>query len=673
MAVARMRVPTIFTAVDKFSGVVTRMTRSVSAFGETAQASAARTSRQFNRVGTSLLTAGVGIAIGLGYAVNEAVKFEDRIANIGTLLPELNNIQLEGVGKKLLEIAKGTSKPIQEITTSFYDLISAGIKLNDAYPLLKSIDNLSISGLGSLTEATDIQLAAMRNFKSSFKDSDDAANALFKTVKYGVTTVSKLSESFSQNAGFAGDLGLSGQEFMASIVGLTATKMPTSQAEVGIGSITNQIGKTTAKRNKILFGIFRKLGVNNGNDLLKKSGGFLPAITAISREAKKAGINIQSIFPEKRASNTFLKLTGNIDAIEAYNKSLAHLNDKTENAIAVARKLKEETAAFKIGQLKNQMLSLAITIGEALLPRIKGFIDGITPTIEGITEWADNNKWLANTLMTTAKWLLILGITAKVGAFLFYGLSKAIGIVTAITEAYRFISTLAALANVGFGTALWGVVTALWAGAIAEAAFLAPILLIIAALGLLTYALWDIGTATDSTITKQVTALDKGNQAWRNATKVQAEELAKQRALMKTPKAPVSKERTKMHDILVGEQKRQSITNALKPNNLPPINESIAKKLYETRQMETVIGEEKANTLRNQGFTFEEFQKVYPNVAGYKDRAATDNKIGGTLKIIVDKKGDLQIDDSQVNGIKVETTSTKKTSDSHIWDKFSIF
>ena len=40
-----MKVPTIFTAVDRFSHVVDRMSKSASAFGATAQASAMMTSK----------------------------------------------------------------------------------------------------------------------------------------------------------------------------------------------------------------------------------------------------------------------------------------------------------------------------------------------------------------------------------------------------------------------------------------------------------------------------------------------------------------------------------------------------------------------------------------------------------------------------------------------------
>src|ERR1043165_9544552 len=105
MGVAIMRVPTVFYAIDRFSSVVDRMTRRTAAFGQTAQAAAMRTSRQFNSAGNAMLGAGIGIATGLGYAVNEAVKFEKAMANVDTTIdstPEL----IKAMGDSVLEMSK---------------------------------------------------------------------------------------------------------------------------------------------------------------------------------------------------------------------------------------------------------------------------------------------------------------------------------------------------------------------------------------------------------------------------------------------------------------------------------------------------------------------------------------------------------------------------------------
>jgi hypothetical protein len=232
-------------------------------------------------------------------------------------------------------------------------------------------------------------------------------------------------------------------------------------------------------------------------------------------------------------------------------------------------------------------------------------------------------------------------------------------------KAHLIITQIATYRAITYSKALRMVAVAQWTA-------YGPALLIIGALGLLAYAFWDTGDKTEKMANKQVSALDKGNAAWRNSTKIQAQEMAKQRNLMKTPKAPITKERTKMEQILRAEEKRKAFSNINSVGKdmsgkviLPKINNDIAKRLFENSQMEAVLGKEKATTLRNSGFTFAEFKKVYPNVAGFENRSNLDKKgqIVITLKGSTDEvssiTGSEQFD---LSGVKVKTTSTKKSS-----------
>ena len=113
MGVATMRVPTIFTAVDRFSGVVSKMTATTSAFGRTAEAAAMRTSRRFNSAGTTMLYTGAAIATGLGYAVNEAVKFEKAMATVSTTIDNTTPEMMKGMSEEVLAMSKRIPKSIE--------------------------------------------------------------------------------------------------------------------------------------------------------------------------------------------------------------------------------------------------------------------------------------------------------------------------------------------------------------------------------------------------------------------------------------------------------------------------------------------------------------------------------------------------------------------------------
>lgn len=391
MGVATMKVPTIFTAVDRFSSVVSKMTASTSAFGKTAEAAAERTSRKMRNLGSNMMIASGAMVASLAYPVHKAVEFEDQIASIGTLLPNLNLDGLKQLGNEILRMAEKTSTPIDVLTKSYYDLISAGVSQKDAMSWMRSSDRLAIAGLGSHTDSINITLAAMRNFQDSFKNSNEAANALFKTVKYGKTTVEQLGESFAGNAVFAGQLGMSGQEYMASIAAITTSTLPTSQAENAIGMMSNYISKASEKKNKLLFSIIKKLGVKSGTELLIKKGGLLPALMAIKNEAEKTGQRLEPIFNLKAASTAFLMLTKNTAVIDKYKESLLSIRNKSEDAIGIAFNLKMATGKFGVGMLKNNLDSVAITVGTILIPSLIELTKYLNPLLKRFSDWIKLN------------------------------------------------------------------------------------------------------------------------------------------------------------------------------------------------------------------------------------------------------------------------------------------
>jgi hypothetical protein len=130
--------------------------------------------------------------------------------------------------------------------------------------------------------------------------------------------------------------------------------------------------------------------------------------------------------------------------------------------------------------------------------------------------------------------LLGLGVAAKIGAALFYGLGKVIGVVGAVTRAYTFISTLAALSNVSLASATLSATSSMWSFVAAELAVLAPLGLVISALGVLALAYKVVSDATRKTMFTTVDSYKKGDASIKYSTVVMQSEFDKQFNLMKS-------------------------------------------------------------------------------------------------------------------------------------------
>lgn len=654
MGVATMRVPTIFTAVDRFSSVVSRMTATTSAFGRTAEAAAMRTSRRFNSAGTSMLYTGAAIATGLGYAVNEAVKFEKAMATVSTTLDNTTPEMMRGMGEEVLAMSKIIPKSISELTTGLYDVVSAGIEGAHAMTVLKASGRLAVAGLGTTQEGVDILTSSINSFNISATESESIANNVFKAVKYGKTTVSQLAESFGSSSALVKNANVSLAEYLATTAVLTTTGMTASRAQTQVASAVTAL----IKPSKSMQRIFDSLGVKDIPTFIKNSKGLIPALEKVRNKADEMGILTSKAFGRKEGFSAMLSLLGPLRS--KYNEVLADMTSKTDTLTESVEKQQATTAA-NFQRLKNNVTILAIRLGDALLPRINAIVDKLTPMISGISKWAQNNKWLSNTLLTTTMYLLGMGVAAKILAALFFGLGKVIGIAGAIMRTYTFISTLAALSNVGLGTATLSATKAMWGFVSAELAVLAPLAMVAGALGVLAIAYKVVSDATRKTMFTTVDSYKKSDASIKYSTVVMQSEFDKQFNLMKAQRDRINAFNGNAVNVgNIGMVKGSQFYNMVQTGANDPANP------FQNQQRAS-------NSFLDPSRTFQNYKSLVPgaledrpmaqpkNLAGKPEMKYSLPKIGGELKVIVESKdgSKTQIDDSQVEGIAVKTTKNQ--------------
>lgn len=637
MAVATMRVPTVFLAIDKFSDVVTKMTRKNMMFGRSAQAAAMRTSRQLNSVGNSMLGAGIGIATGIGYAVNEAAKFEKSISNISTLT-ENTPAQMKYIGDRILDISKKIPVAISDMTSGMYDVVSAGITgtANQLNVLDKS-SRLAVAGLGTTKEAVNIMTSSLNAFGIEASNSQQVANLLMKTVKYGKTTVSGISESFGAFASIMKNSNVSLEEYLAGTAALTTTGMSMSRAQTQFSSATIAL----IKPNKTMAKLLANMGAKDIPEFIKQNGGLVNTLGLVAEKAKLLKIRLGDILGRKEGLSAAQSLLGaQKEKFKEIMTDMASGADILNTAFAK----QQETLSAKIQLMKNQMTNLAIRIGEILIPRLNGLLDSVLPIIENFSVWNQKNNGLVNTLMSVAKWLLIFGIYAKVASFALRGYAFAISAVTWLSETYTAVTRLLSIAQLASAVSGQSLAVVLWELVVAEWAALAPILLVVAALGLLTYAFWDLGDSTDRMVGSQISSLDKGNMAWVNSTKVMSEQLQKQKALLDNAvakqKAPISK--NKFYDEASKLDPMSPNFDVQKFNELHAKGKQFSKENF-TKNILPKFAKKEPDYLKRDGFVSPE------NLAGKRDL-----ELERMYKFAA-KERDLNIKISTEEGLKAKT------------------
>lgn len=398
-------IATKFTAVDKFSDVVSKMGGNVSKFSNTSAAAIDRFNAKANKMAGQMAIAGGAIVGGLGLAVNAASDFEKSMSNVATLL-DTNVEDMDAMGKEVLDMAKVLPVPIEELTGSLYDIRSAGIAAENAMGALNTSARLSKAGLSTTTEATNILTSAMNAFASEGKSSDEIANVLFKTVKAGKTNMSQLAQAFGATAPIIQSAGVQLDDFSAATAALTTVGTPASQAQNQIRAAVVALQKPTADMEKI----FKRLGVTSEKDLIAREGSLVGAFEAVNKAGSDMGINLAKAWSSTEAGAAVTSLLGATN--EAYIGTLKDMRSGTD-ALSEAFEKQLNTTASRTQIAKNNMEALSITIGTQVAPMLTELLSVVTPIIGKFADFIGRNQWLAKTLAVVGVGLLAASVAIK--------------------------------------------------------------------------------------------------------------------------------------------------------------------------------------------------------------------------------------------------------------------
>ena len=116
---ATIKIPTTFTAIDKFSNVVSKMTKNVRGFGNQGVAAVkrfdTRITKSFKKIGRlSQIALGVGLSTLFLSAAQNNIAYEDSLASVSAITGAVGDdlIQLEQLSKKTAKSQKMLGKDV---------------------------------------------------------------------------------------------------------------------------------------------------------------------------------------------------------------------------------------------------------------------------------------------------------------------------------------------------------------------------------------------------------------------------------------------------------------------------------------------------------------------------------------------------------------------------------
>ena len=440
----KLVIPAIFTAVDKFSGPLSKMQNNAGNFASKIQ-NAGSTAMA---VGRSTALLGVALAAPLIIATKAAVEFEDKMADVAKTTG-LTGKTLEMLGKSLVDYSTTTRTSIDDLLKISEIGGQLGIAQKDLISFTKAADKFNVA-LGADFGGVDEAVTQVGKIKQLFSDTRglDVSASIMKTGS-AINELGAMGAGTSANiADFTLRMGQLPDALKGSVTDTLALGTYLEElginAEIGSGGLTRMLLVAGSKIDKFAnqMGLSsieaKKLLSQNPTEFAKKFAvsfkGLKPEVLA--QKLEKLGIGTQETIKVIGA------LGSNVDR-------LTELQNFSNDAFAKGTSLQKEydtknkTTAAQMAKLKNTVKALTLEIGQAMLPIVKSLADALLPVIRGISKWMKDNPKLTETLVK---------ITAGVAAFAFAvsGIAFAIGLyqkAVVIAEAAQWAFNAAMAAN----------------------------------------------------------------------------------------------------------------------------------------------------------------------------------------------------------------------------------
>jgi len=320
-------IPSIFTAIDKFSSPVEKMTTKMSAFAATTERNFRNAGKSAFAVGRTAGKVGLAIAVPLGVAAKQAVEFEDKMSDVAKTTG-FQGKELEKFGNALLSMSTKTRSSLDDLAQIAEIGGQLGIAKKDM--------------TGFVDAANKFNVALGKDFAGG--------------VEEAITSVGKMKTLFSDTKGLNVSEGIMRTGSAINQLGAVgaATSSNISDFALRIGALPDML-KPTAQNTLALGAYFEELGLNaqiasgGMTDLLlhagKQIGGFASQMKISGQAAKEMLKNDPTEFA-KRFAKSFKGMSA-----EAMTKKLNEFSIGSQETIKVIGALGANTE--RLTELQN--------------------------------------------------------------------------------------------------------------------------------------------------------------------------------------------------------------------------------------------------------------------------------------------------------------------------------
>tara|TARA_Y100000592_G_scaffold29057_1_gene46322 strand:+ start:423 stop:2342 length:1920 start_codon:yes stop_codon:yes gene_type:complete len=332
---------------------------------------------------------GVGLA---GVSVKLAGDFQKNLLEITTLLKrdtgqsieDFTKKNLKSLGAELTSVANTSGLALDSLAKAKYDIVSAGFSnASDSAEVLNQATMLAVGGVTTAAGAADILTSALNAFGAEADQAGEVSDTLFTTVRLGKTTVTELGASLGQVLPFAKSFNLSLKDVGSAMATLTAAGINTAESTTALKGAIVALESPSKGATKEM----KKLGI----EVKRNEDGTVDLIKTVEQFAGLDPEVFSKLVPNVRAQLALKTLVNNMVTLQKNTEAFEDTSDATETAF------KKMTGGIntQLNILKNNVSTIMITIGNAIVEKLQPKIDAVNTEFQKLNEIGFDNLALA--------------------------------------------------------------------------------------------------------------------------------------------------------------------------------------------------------------------------------------------------------------------------------------
>jgi TP901 family phage tail tape measure protein len=426
-------IPSVFTAVDKITEPIKKMGRSVVGFLQRTEAEVARFERTYRNLGKTAwdvskkaFIVGAAVAAPLIVAANDAIQFEDRMADVAKTTG-LAGKELSKFGNEILALAPDTRTSIAELQQIAAIGGQMGVANDQLIGFTDSVNKFNVALGSDFSGGVEGAAKAISGLKGLFKETRDLR------VDEAITKAGSAINALSAKGVVVPEV----TEFVSRIGQLPDAIKPSIQNTAALAAVFNKAGITaeiasrafgdillTAAQNLPKFAKQMKLSGKEAANLINNDptefvNKFAQSLNGL--DAQKLSKTLKGL---KLTDAGAIKVVG---ALGSSTKMLAEFQGIANAEFAKGTSLlneynaKNNTTKANLEKAINNFKALSITIGTQLLPMVNDLISSLIPLFKGLIKFAKDNP-------RTVKTIIAMTIAFSALSFMVSGVAAAIGI-----------------------------------------------------------------------------------------------------------------------------------------------------------------------------------------------------------------------------------------------------